>query len=116
MRKLALALLTGISVSLFVASSANAERTFVFKNGDVGCQTDPGDVPGFGAFALPKATQVLRAEGGGVLQCHGWLPGGETLQQTFKQRISCNGVAGIGRIMVTRSGRVNAVCQFPKLF
>ena len=67
MRKLALALVVGVSLSLFVASSANAERTFVFKNGEVGCQTDPGDVPGFGAFALPKATQVFRADGGGVL-------------------------------------------------
>jgi hypothetical protein len=65
-------------------------------------------------FPLPKATSVIRANGGGLLSCHGWLPGGATLGHTFRGQVPCNGIPGVtGRIIVTKSGRVNATCIFP---
>ena len=112
MRRLVIGLTMAAMVWLAAAAPAGAARSFVFKNGQVGCRVDPGDVPGFGGFALPTATQVFRADGGGLLTCQGRLPGGARLGSTYRAAIDCNGVP-VGRIVVTPSGRVNAVCVFP---
>ena len=114
MKKLALGLAMTVAAALVAASSAGAARSIVLKNGEVGCSVDRGDVPGFGAFLLPSATQVFRADGGGLLSCHGWLPHGATLAHTFVGSVPCGDAPGVsGRITVTRSGRVNAFCVFP---
>jgi hypothetical protein len=115
MRKLMLGLAVAGVMMLVAASPASAARAVVFKNGDVGCQTDPGDVPGFGVIALPTATLVIRADDSALLSCHGWLPGGARLGHTFHGTVPCNAVAGVfGRIVVSRSGRVSAACHFPR--
>jgi len=113
MRRIVIGLVVATMAWLAAAAPAGAARSFVLKNGEVGCRVDRGDVPGFGAFALPTATEVFRADGGGLLTCQGWLPGGARLGQTYRAVITCNGVPGIGRIVVAPSGRVNAVCVFP---
>jgi hypothetical protein len=112
MRRIVIALTVAVMAWLAAAAPAGAARSFVLKNGEVGCRVDRGDVPGFGAFMLPTATQVFRADGGGLLACQGWLPGGARLGHTYRARIECNGEP-VGRIVVTPSGRVNAVCVFP---
>jgi hypothetical protein len=103
MRRIVIALTVAVMAWLAAAAPAGAARSFVLKNGEVGCRVDRGDVPGFGAFMLPTATQ---------LACQGWLPGGARLGHTYRARIECNGEP-VGRIVVTPSGRVNAVCVFP---
>ena len=65
MRKLVLGLTVVSAMMLVAAAPANATRAIVFKNGDVACTTDPGDVPGFGVIQLPKATSVVRGDGVG---------------------------------------------------
>jgi len=112
MRRIGVLLAVAVMAWLAAAAPAGAARSFVIKNGVVGCATDRGDVPGFGRFSLPWATEVFRADGSGLLTCQGWLPGGARLAHTYRAAIRCDGEP-VGRIVVTPSGRVNAVCQFP---
>ena len=97
MRKLVVLVLASLVVAAVAAPSASGARAFVFKDGDVGCATEPGDVPGTGVFALPKATAVFLANGGVVLECHGMLPAGVSFPSTLLLRVSCDGVPNAER-------------------
>jgi hypothetical protein len=114
MRKFALAVL--MLGMLATASPAHAARAVVFKNGEVGCFTAPGDIPGMPGFAMPKSTLVIRADGSVTLACHGHLPDGLTLERTFVGRPPCftpTGVVVFDVLVATKSGRVSFVCHFP---
>src|SRR4051812_49435656 len=110
MRTLPAFLAVAVVAGLAAAPTATATRATVQKNGDVGCRTDPGDIPGTGAIALPMATAVFRPDGSFLLQCHGSLPAGVSFSSAFRTRVACNGVPGAARILVTPSGRINAFC------
>ena len=111
MRKLLALVVASLVVGAIAAPSASGARAFVLKDGDVGCVTDPGDVPGTGRIALPKATTVFLANGGVVLECHGTLPAGVSFPTALVRTVTCNGVPNAARIVVTPSGRVNAFCR-----
>jgi hypothetical protein len=90
--------------------------TVVLKDSDVGCFTDPGDIPSTSGFVLPEATLVLRGNGGVTLSCHGWLPEGEALDRTFAGSAPCftpEGDSVTAHVVATKSGRVLFICHFP---
>jgi hypothetical protein len=112
MRRLIVLVALALVAGAVHAPSAGAARAIVLKGEVAECRTDPGDVPGTGAFPLPNAILVLRSNGGALLNCHGTLPEGVSFS-TFVGTVPC-GVPGVtGRIVVTTSGRVNAFCVFP---
>jgi len=109
-------LVLGVAIvaSLVMAATA-APGAFVLKNEEVGCFTDPGDIPGAPGFELPKGTFVITPSGHLTLTCHGHLPAGFTVSETMFIPLPCTlgppfTNAG-GHIIVTRSGEVNAVCH-----
>jgi hypothetical protein len=105
----------GAFLALTIMAPARG-ATLVLKDSDVGCYTDPGDIPGMPGFTLPEATLVLRGNGGITLSCHGWLPEGESLSRTFAGSAPCFGPGGImvtAHAVATKSGRVHFICHFP---
>jgi hypothetical protein len=104
-----------LAVATVLGTPASAATT-VLKDGDVGCFTDPGDIPGMPGFPLPEGTLVLRENGGVTLSCHGWLPEGLSLTQTFSGTAPCFAPTGEvveAHVVATTSGRVHFTCHFP---
>ena len=101
---------------LLVGSALPAHAADVFKDEDVGCFLDPGDIPGTPGFGLPEATLVLRGDGGVTLACHGWLPDPLSLTRTFAGSAPCFGPEGVvtAHVVAAKSGRVHFICHFPK--
>ena len=105
----------GAFLTLTIMAPARG-AALVLKDSDVGCYTDPGDIPGMPGFTLPQATLVLRENGGVTLSCHGWLPEGRSLVHTFSGSAPCFGPGGImvaAHAVATKSGRVHFICHFP---
>jgi hypothetical protein len=105
----------GIVGALTILTPARG-ATIVLKDSDVGCFTDPGDIPGMPGFALPEATLVLRGNGGITLACHGWLPEGASMDRTFAGPAPCftpEGDVVTAHAVATKSGRVHFICHFP---
>jgi len=114
-RRLLVGGVLAIAISAGSVTPAWAGAT-VFKNGDVGCFTDPGDIPGMPSFALPEATLVLLPNGGVVLSCRGWLPAGSSVDRTFTGSAPCRAPSGEvveAHVVATTSGRVVFSCRFP---
>ena len=113
-RWITLALLSP-SILMLLAVPARGSTT-VLKDGNVGCFTDPGDIPGMPGFALPKGTLVLRGNGGVTVSCHGWLPDGLTVDGTSAGTAPCRAPTGEvveAHVVATISGRVHFICRFP---
>jgi hypothetical protein len=111
------AVVAATTATALVSSAAPATAgAAVFKDEDVGCFLDPGDIPGMPGFGLPEATLVLRADGGVTLSCHGWLPDQLSLPRTFAGSAPCFGPGGVvtAHVVATKSGRVHFICHFPK--
>jgi len=114
LRQITLGLFTALTLFLLAAPASGAST--VLKDGDVGCFTDPGDIPGLPGFPLPKATLVLLANGGVVLSCHGQLPAGVSIDETFAGSAPCRAPTGEvveAHVVATPSGRVLFACRFP---
>jgi hypothetical protein len=104
-----------LAVGIVLATPASAATT-VLKNEDVGCFTDPGDIPGLPGFSLPQGTLILRENGGVTVSCHGSLPQGLSVTRTFSGTAPCFAPTGEvvqAHVVATKSGRVHFTCHFP---
>ena len=118
MRKLIgfLALVAAAATILLTATSvASGAGAFILKDEEVGCFTDPGDIPGFPGFDLPRGILVITPSGHLTLVCPGELPPGLSVPEAMVIDIPCNlgppfGTTR-GQIVVTKSGNVSAHCQ-----
>jgi hypothetical protein len=101
---------------LAIAAGGASGGAIVLKNDEVGCFTDPGDVPGAPGFDMPKATVVILPNGDVRLSCHGTLPSGFILEATVVRTIACFGpppyAPTTGHLVATPSGQVTFTCKF----
>jgi hypothetical protein len=112
-----LVLIAAFAAILFAIAAGGASGgAIVLKNEEVGCFTDPGDIPGAPGFPMPKATVVILPSGGVQLSCHGMLPAGFTLEATVVRTIACFGPPPLapttGHLVATPSGHVSFTCKF----
>ena len=108
-----LLLLTTAAAALTFSGSATPMGVVVIRGDDL-CFFAPGDIPGVDVEFFTRGQVVEWPDGRFHLTCHGRLPDGYSVQQTMVINLPCE-APGLpnarGQIVVTRSGRVNAVCQ-----
>ena len=98
-------------------ASSSLGAAIVVKEKD-SCGLGPWEIPGLPGFTLADSAVVFLPEAAGffVVTCHGALPAGLSLGETFQGDVTCfgdDGTAAVGHVVATRSGRVSLQCRIP---
>jgi hypothetical protein len=113
--RLLLAAMLAAIVALTAVSAASSAGAFILKDEELGCFTNPGDIPGMPGFDLPRGIVVITPSGHLALVCHGPLPTGLSVPETMVLTVPCTLGPPFGTtpglLVVTKSGMVNAYCQ-----